>query len=307
MTYYGAVSSPAVSWDDLKNQKYNVLAISFAQFTSDGSIDLQTISPIVLNEQSISDYTSSTGTIVLLSMGGAYDKFAGITINDPEDWAAKTFVHLKSIFNQYGISGIDLDLESFFTTKTQYLALRSLIKLLHNVGYVVSIAPQCVQMDPNQTIIAPGWNKYMPLYDIDYLQYVDIIALQFYNNSSCNFDTVDQFSLWVNKIMTGWTASGGGFDSISAQFSKDDLAKIVIGKPACTQAAGSGYLNPKSLGDIYKDLKDVQGLSLGGFMFWSAEWDKATNYCYSNTLASAFDATIIDYMTISVEIRNLLT
>lgn len=204
---------------------------------------------------------------------------------------------LIPILTQYNLDGIDLDLEAGVADSTDhYTALNSLNSTLKAHGYIISMAPQCSQIYPQKypPVIDNTWNTYMPLYSTMNLDFVDIIATQFYNNCPCEYNMPicgpeQTYLEWIQKIQQEWHNTytyQGVTQSYTAIFSDSALKKILIGKPGATTAASSGYQAPETLVNIYKELVTA-GKYLGGFMYWSAEYD-TPSFTFANTLDQAF-------------------
>lgn len=146
------------------------------------------------------------------------------------------------------MDGFDFDFEAAVTNMAPFAnRLRALTDADPSRQYFLTAAPQCPYPDAADKDILNG-----PVS-------VDAVFVQFYNNwcglnafeagasqqNSFNFDTWDN---WAKTV------------------SQNKQAKVFLGVPANTGAAGSGYVSAKDLAPIIEYSKKFS--SFGGVMMW---------------------------------------
>ncbi|BFZ61672.1 Chitinase 2 [Saitoella coloradoensis] len=207
----------------------------------------------------------SNGKAVLLSLGGAigtygFDSDAQAASFADSMWSTFGPSTTSSTYRPFGsavIDGFDLDIEQ--GSSNGYAAFVTQMRKNYESDtskqYLISGAPQCVYPDE--------W-----LGDALDNAWFDLVLVQFYNNpcrvgtSSFNFDS------WQN-----WATST----------SVNPDAKVYVGVPASSAAAGSGYVDPATLATIISSVKSQS--AFGGVMMWdvSQAWantgSDGLNYC----------------------------
>ncbi|KZV66161.1 glycoside hydrolase family 18 protein [Peniophora sp. CONT] len=198
------------------------------------------------------------GKIVTLSLGGATGQVGFSSDSAAESLAKRVwneFLGGSSSTRPFGsavLDGLDLDIES--GSSAHYDTFVNTIRSLSagaSKRYYITAAPQCPFPDE--------WIQ--PALDASLF---DAVFVQFYNNfcelsepNNYNFDT------WAS-----WAKSGSDNKDI----------KIFIGAPASSNAAGTGYVGPNTLGNFATDAQDSSS-SMGGVMLWDAsEAVKNGNY-----------------------------
>ncbi|TFK40066.1 glycoside hydrolase superfamily [Crucibulum laeve] len=192
------------------------------------------------------------GKIITLSLGGATGA-ASFTSDAQAQTFADTIWNLflggSSSTRPFGdavLDGIDLDIEgggsagfAAFVTRIRSHASGASKK------YYVTAAPQCPFPDAylGSVLNAVG-------FDAVYVQvYNNYCGVQNYNNPNAwNFATWDN---WAKTV------------------SPNKAVKVYIGAPASSSAAGSGYVDATTLGNIAKQTRS-QFSSFGGIMLWDA-------------------------------------
>jgi len=190
--------------------------------------------------------------------------------------------NFQQLHSKYGFDGIDIDLENAWggTGDQIVCGLRSFFQLMHNGGYAVSMAPQTTAITPEVTVYQTGsWNSYVPLSDTNIIQYVDILAVQLYNNAvPGNTPEAYAKTLEGGFNVTGCPNCQGTTCSI-----KIPAKKIAFGFPAGNGAAPSGCPGQpggcpygSALSSEYNSSPTLQGT--GGVMTWAVEWDEYWNW-----------------------------
>ena len=194
----------------------------------------------------------ANGKIVTLSLGGATGAL-GFSSDAQAVTFAQTiwdlFLGGSSSTRPFGnavLDGIDLDIEGGGTTG--YVAFVNKIRSLASGAskkYYVTAAPQCVYPDAylGSTLNAVGF---------------DMVYVQFYNNW-CGLQNYNNANAW----------NFGQWDNWAKTVSPNKNVKIYIGGPAAPTAAGSGYVDAATFGNIAKQTRS-QYSSFGGIMLWDA-------------------------------------
>ncbi|KAK9463695.1 glycoside hydrolase superfamily, partial [Lipomyces oligophaga] len=190
----------------------------------------------------------SAGKKVLLSLGGASGSY-GFTGDDQAIEFADT---LWSIFGAgsgaeyrpFGdaiVDGFDLDIEN--GNSVGYAAFATQMRNNYNGGdYYLSAAPQCPFPDASiGDALDNAW--------------FDFVFIQFYNNY-CAVTAPDQFN--YDSDWMGWLSG--------TSLNRD--AKLFVGVPGSSSAAGSGYATPSELQTVVSAISDKS--ALGGVMIWDA-------------------------------------
>ncbi|PFH52902.1 carbohydrate-binding module family 5 protein [Amanita thiersii Skay4041] len=189
------------------------------------------------------------GKIVTLSLGGATG--AATFSSDAQaqtfaDTIWNLFLGGSSSTRPFGnavLDGIDLDIEG--GGSTGFAAFVNRIRS-HASGaskrYYVTAAPQCPFPD---AFLGPVLNAVG----------FDAVYVQFYNNFCSNANPSSwNFATWDNWART---------------VSPNRNVKIYIGAPASTTAAGSGFVDATTLGNLARQARS-QFPSFGGIMLWDA-------------------------------------
>jgi Chitinase len=197
---------------------------------------------------------------ILLSIGGAtYSEGGFKSEQDAKDGAKlmwETFGPKqdgsKSLrpFGDVALDGFDFDFEA----NVQHMApfaneLRSLMEAdKSKQKFYLTAAPQCPYPDQADKEILNG-----PVY-------IDAIWVQFYNNY-CG----------VNNFNTDPSSSKYNFDewdNWAKNVSKNKDVKVLVGVPAFTTAASTGYIPASELAKVIEYTKKFE--SFGGVMMWDA-------------------------------------
>ncbi|QPH04081.1 hypothetical protein C2857_000734 [Epichloe festucae Fl1] len=201
-------------------------------------------------------YCQAKGVKVLLSIGGQPGPRTNYKVSDSTkgiefaDYLYKAFGPREESwvgprpFGNVTVDGFDLDVEDPSIEMDPYVAMVNYWRQ-QSSDLFITAAPQCVTSSNH----------------LDYLikaTKLDALFIQFYNNPVC--DAIpgntpgDAFSYdeWVSRI------SGG----------ESKNAKIFIGLPASTEAAGSGYIPPAQLQELVCQTKGKA--NFGGISLWDA-------------------------------------
>ncbi len=187
------------------------------------------------------------GKVILLSLGGAFEStgfesdaqassFADTLWQDFGAGSSKT-----RPFGDAIVDGFDLDIEN--NQPDHYPAMiKQLRSHFSGAGktYYISSAPQCPFPDASLHEV------------LDY--YMDMVFIQFYNNPPCNANNPSGFNFetWQN-----WVGTSG-----------NPNAKLFLGVPGSSAAAGTGYQPAADVGPVIQKAKSYP--NFGGVMIWDA-------------------------------------
>ncbi|KAI0078770.1 glycoside hydrolase [Panus rudis PR-1116 ss-1] len=308
---YGATHSDQANWQKslatyCQDDTINAFPIAFLNvfFGAGGvpSIDLANICNV--NDNSVFPGTQlancqflasdiktcqSKGKIVTLSLGGATGA-AGFSSDDQANQFADTLWNLflggSSSTRPFGdavLDGIDLDIEggstAHFTTFIN--RLRSHTNSASK-QYYLTAAPQCPFPDAylGSVINAVAF---------------DAIYVQFYNNY-CGLTNFNNPNSWNFADWDNWAKNT----------SPNKNVKIYIGAPASSSAAGSGYVDANTFGNIIQQTRSKYS-SFGGVMMWDASqaygngrYDLAIKNCLTNGGGSVPTTTVAPPPTTTV-------
>lgn len=156
---------------------------------------------------------------------------------------------VKRPFDDAALDGFDFDFEASVTHMAPFAnELRSLINKETDKQYYLTAAPQCPYPDQADKDILSG--------SVD----IDAIWVQFYNNY-CGVNNFNKDAKSSNYNFEEW-------DNWAKTVSKNKDVKVLIGVPAGTTAASTGYISAAKLADVIEYSKKFE--SFGGVMMWDA-------------------------------------
>ncbi|KAJ3775756.1 glycoside hydrolase family 18 protein [Lentinula raphanica] len=212
----------------------------------------------------------AAGKIITLSLGGATGANTFSSAAQAESFADliwNLFLGGTSSTRPFGnavLDGIDIDIESGGSANANFASFISRIRT-HAQGaskpYYITGAPQCPYPDANlDTVLnAVGF---------------DAVYVQFYNNV-CQLSNYNVAGDWDFSEWDNWAKT----------VSPNRNVKVYIGAPASSTAAGSGYVDATTLGNILKTTKSTYS-SFGGAMLWDVSQAYA-NGRYDEAVKSA--------------------
>lgn len=153
-------------------------------------------------------------------------------------------------FGDTALDGFDFDFEANVENMAPFAnALRSLMDDdKSKQRFYLTAAPQCPYPDQSDKEILNG-----PVY-------IDAIWVQFYNN----FCGVNNF----NTDMSSNKYNFEEWDNWAKTVSKNKNVKVIVGVPADTTAASTGYIPSSKLDNVIEYSKKFE--SFGGVMMWDA-------------------------------------
>jgi chitinase len=214
----------------------------------------------------------AAGKKVLISIGGSTGS-AGFQNDDDGKTAATSAWNIFlggngaiRPFTNATLDGVDLDIEGGGTIG--YSAFAKALRALMDASghkYYITGAPQCPYPD---AFLGPAAGRALG----DAPSAFDFVFVQFYNNY-CGYGTPsafrDSFGMWK-------TLANGG-------------PKILVGLPATTGAAGSGFVARATLPSLVNDVK--ADAAFAGIMLWDVSNDQ--NSAEGGTTYGAFAKSLI--------------
>lgn len=310
--------APYIPLDQI-DSRYDIVCVSFAVPTSPSDMHMLFAPDMVSQATLISQIQTlrSQGKKVLLSIGGAT---TSISLNDVPNREA--FVSsMTSILNTYHFDGIDVDIEhgnsilaaGTISSPTNGDAINLIYAITQirgnyfdnfNTPMMLTFAPETAYVQGGMAAYGGIWGGYLPILDA-LRDSIDYIHVQLYNTGSMygingniyNQGTADFIVAMTEALIHGFNTAGGPFDGFPSN-------KIVVGLPACPNAAGGGFTPTPVVRSAINylmgygpqpgsyALAQTSGYpDLGGMMTWSINWDKVAT-CNSNAYeyAQNFDA-----------------
>lgn len=282
---------------------YNIIPVAFAipafgttynmTFVPDG------ISQLTLQKQI--DTMHLRGKKVIISIGGANDP-----VSLPDTNKRNTFItSMMSIINTYKFDGMDIDLEgSSISVSGGTIAnpvdakiinliyairkIMDLYRIQFGKKMLLTMAPETAYVQGGMSAYSGVWGAYLPV--INALRdSIEVLHVQLYNSGSMygidggiyEQGTVDFIISQTEAVIQGFNTNGGHFTGLRAD-------QVAVGLPACSNAAGGGYLNPDSLKSAIQYLRGLAPKPahytkvssyplLRGMMDWSINWDAVAN------------------------------
>ncbi|WP_309642146.1 glycosyl hydrolase family 18 protein [Flavobacterium sp.] len=307
------------------DSRYTIICVSFAVPTSPSDMNML-FSPDGVSQSTLISQIQALqaqGKKVLLSIGGATTSISLNTIQNRD-----AFINsMLGILNTYHFDGIDIDIEhgdSILATGTisnptsgasvnlinAISQIKSQYFTTFNVPMMLTFAPETAYVQGGMSAYGGIWGGYLPILDA-LRNDIDYIHVQLYNSGSIygidgvvyNQGTADFIIAMTEALIHGFPTAGGNFDGFPAD-------KVVVGLPACPNAAGGGFTSSNTVTSAIQYLRgtgpkpgtytlsQVVGYpNLGGMMTWSINWDKvatcnAISYEYAENFEAIFGAPL---------------
>ncbi|RKH69801.1 fibronectin type III domain-containing protein [Corallococcus aberystwythensis] len=301
------------------SSKFNVIQVAFAEPVAGAPSGTMGFTPY---NATVADFKADIATLkaqgrkVLISLGGANG-----TIHLDNAAARQAFVtSMQGLINTYGFDGLDLDLEGASlalnggdtdfrnptTPRIQHLIAGTRQLLNDNgAGFLLTMAPETAYVQGGYAAYGGPWGAYLPVIHAlrDRLTYLHV---QHYNTGTVTGldgrayaqSTPDFHVAMAEMLLQGFPVGGNA----SAVFPALRPEQVVIGLPSSPQAAGGGYTTPANVQKALDYL--MKGQSFGGtyvlrqsggypgfkgLMTWSINWDKFTNFEFSNSHRAYLD------------------
>ncbi|MEV0410136.1 glycoside hydrolase family 18 protein [Streptomyces sp. NPDC050448] len=259
--------------------QYDIIAVSFADATTTPGAIAFTLDSAGLGGYTAAQFKAdiaakkAAGTSVILSIGG---EKGTISVNDPAS-ANNLANSAYALMQEYGFSGIDIDLENGLNPTYMTQALRSLSAKAGS-SLVITMAPQTIDM---QSTAGGYFKTALNIKDI-----LTVVNMQYYNSGSMNGCDGKVYSQGSVDFLTALACIQleGGLDP----------SQVGIGVPASPSGAGSGYVSPTVVNNALDCL--ARGANCGSFkpsrtypglrgaMTWSTNWDATAGGAWSNAV-----------------------
>lgn len=259
--------------------QYDIIAVSFADATATPGAVAFNLDSAGLGGYTVAQFKSdiaakkTAGKSVILSIGGEKG-----TISVGDSASANNLANSAyALMQEYGFSGIDIDLENGLNPTYMTQALRSLAAKAGS-SFVLTMAPQTIDMQSTQG----GYFKTaLAVKDI-----LTVVNMQYYNSGSMNGCDGNVYSQGSVDFLTALACIQleGGLDP----------SQVGIGVPASPSGAGSGYVSPTIVNNALDCLTRGTGCgsfkpsktypSLRGAMTWSTNWDAKAGSAWSNAV-----------------------
>ncbi|WP_432066912.1 chitinase [Streptomyces sp. C10-9-1] len=258
--------------------QYDIIAVSFADSTAVPGEIVFNLDPAV-GYASVADFKAdiaakkAAGKSVIISVGG---EKGNVTINS--DASATAFANSAwALMQEYGFSGVDIDLEHGINSTYLTKALRQL-SAKAGPSMVLTMAPQTIDMQNTGT-------EYFKL-ALNVKDILTVVNMQYYNSGSmlgCDGKVYSQGSVDFLTALACIQLEGGL-----------DASQVGLGVPASTRGAGSGYVPPSVVNNALDCL--ARGTNCGSFkpsrtypslrgaMTWSTNWDATAGSAWSNAV-----------------------
>ncbi|UUU40276.1 chitinase [Streptomyces sp. NBC_00162] len=261
------------------SSQYDIIAVSFADATTTPGAITFNLDSAGLGGYTVAQFKSdiaakkAAGKSVILSIGG---EKGTISVNDSTS-ATNLANSAYALMQEYGFSGIDIDLENGLNPTYMTQALRALSAKAGS-SLVITMAPQTIDMQSTQG----GYFKTaLNIKDI-----LTVVNMQYYNSGSMNGCDGNVYSQGSVDFLTALACIQleGGLDP----------SQVGIGVPASPSGAGSGYVSPTVVNNALDCL--TRGTSCGSFkpsktypglrgaMTWSTNWDAKAGSAWSNAV-----------------------
>ncbi|MFI1148892.1 chitinase [Streptomyces sp. NPDC020817] len=259
--------------------QYDIIAVSFADATTTPGAIAFNLDSAGLGGYTVAQFKAdiaakkAAGKSVILSIGG---EKGTISVNDPTS-ANNLSNSAYALMQEYGFSGIDIDLENGLNPTYMTQALRSLSAKAGS-SLVITMAPQTIDM---QSTSGGYFKTALNIKDI-----LTVVNMQYYNSGSMNGCDGKVYSQGSVDFLTALACIQleGGLDP----------SQVGIGVPASPSGAGSGYVSPTIVNNALDCL--ARGTNCGSFkpsrtypglrgaMTWSTNWDAKAGSAWSNSV-----------------------
>ncbi|MFJ3202062.1 chitinase [Streptomyces sp. NPDC086989] len=259
--------------------QYDIIAVSFADATATPGAITFNLDSAGLGGYTVAQFKAdvaarkAAGKSVVLSIGG---ERGTISVNDSAS-ANNLANSAYALMQEYGFSGIDIDLENGLNPTYMTQALRSL-SAKAGPSLVLTMAPQTIDM---QSTAGGYFKTALNVKDI-----LTVVNMQYYNSGSMNGCDGKVYAQGSVDFLTALACIQleGGLDP----------SQVGIGVPASPSGAGSGYVSPTVVNNALDCL--ARGTNCGSFkpsrtypglrgaMTWSTNWDAKAGGAWSNAV-----------------------
>ncbi|MEK3780022.1 glycosyl hydrolase family 18 protein [Paenibacillus sp. FSL K6-1566] len=272
---------------DIPDQ-YDIIVLAFAEMdpVNPGGVVFNVDSALsaalggYTNAELIADIQTkrAQGKKVIISIGG---ELGNIDLNTASPNITNFVNSMYGIITQFGLDGIDIDLEHGMNVPNLTTAIRQLKQKAGN-DFILTMAPQTIDMQSPNT-------SYMQLYN-NLKDITTVMNVQYYNSGcmlgrdgKCYSQGTVDFLTALSDLTLQWVSP----------------SQLGLGVPAASSAAGGGYVSPTVVNNALNCL--ATGNNCGsykpvakypdvrGAMTWSINWDATTNYALAKTVRPFLD------------------
>ena len=333
--------APFLYFNEMVNTNYNVIMYSFIETIGQNGYSPQLtvnsnryLTDGVYNSQLIKDDINSLrdqGIPVIVSIGGQNGHVELATEAEKDEFVEG----LIEIVDEFGFDGIDLDFEGSsmnfdagsltdfsYTGISGYPKLKNVVDAFKEIKqhygdkFILTCAPEVAYVQGGYSHYTNNIGSFLPILH-NLRDELDLVMVQLYNTGSMNAMNGSAYSSAIPDFivsMSDMLIQGFNLASTGFYFSGLPASKVMVALPACTSAAGSGYIEPTELikaldylrygtdfpGRTYT-LLDETHPNLRGVMTWSVNWDAAANcassYEFADSYASYFNQTSEPYIS----------
>lgn len=272
---------------DIPDQ-YDIIVLAFAEMdpVNPGGVVFNVDSALsaalggYTNAELIADIQTkrAQGKKVIISIGG---ELGNIDLNTASPNITNFVNSMYGIITQFGLDGIDIDLEHGMNVPNLTTAIRQLKQKAGN-DFILTMAPQTIDMQSPNT-------SYMQLYN-NLKDITTVMNVQYYNSGcmlgrdgKCYSQGTVDFLTALSDLTLQWVSP----------------SQLGLGVPAASSAAGGGYVSPTvvntalnclATGNNCGSYKPVAKYpDIRGAMTWSINWDATTNYALAKTVRPFLD------------------
>ncbi|MBK1782778.1 chitinase [Prauserella cavernicola] len=219
----------------------------------------------------------SEGDSVVLSIGG---ELGNVDLSSPEN-VTRFVDSFAAIADEYGIQGLDVDLEHGFDVPNMASAIEQLRERMGE-DFLLTMAPQTLDVQPGGT--------YLELIE-QVGDLITVVHTQYYNSGSMNGCDGQVVTQGTVDFITGQACI------LLEQLRPDQVS---LGLPATSNAAGSGYVSPDVVTAALDCLTSGENCGsyvpaepspeLSGVMTWSINWDVSDGESFSGPVRSHLDS-----------------
>ncbi len=314
--------APYVQLDQV-DSRYNVIDIAFA-LPQAGTDYQMTFTPAMVSSATFINQIQTLhnqGRKVLISVGGAT---APVSLSNTME--RDSFIStMNRIISTYHFDGMDIDFEGSSLSVSGgtisnpvdapiinliYAAkqIMSNFYIVNGHRMILTMAPETAYVQGGMSAYSGLWGAYLPV--IHALRdSLEILHVQLYNSGSMygidggiyTQGTADFILAETEAVIHGFNTAGGYFTGLPA-------SKVAVGLPACSNAAGGGYVAPttvKAAIDYLRGTGPRPGTytlaqtggypTLRGMMTWSINWDAvatcSASYAYAANYQTIFGST----------------
>jgi chitinase len=267
--------------DDI-NPSVKFVILAFANTNPDGSVTADAANfPTTL----VTSW-QTRGKKVLISVGGQNGNWPNVFASDT---STRNFVgSLNGIVLQYGLDGVDLDIENYNATPRTFANMILSLRGALGTGKLIVVSPEDVTVlqevaVPNPDAATGYFNYFVPIIQLADSA-IDYYQVQAYNN----WYQVPAGSLeYIQNVYLNWRNLQGlmTWGKPIPNFSGVAGNKLLIGLIASTNAGGANYYITPDIISRFKQWLKSHNYPLKGFMMWDSHWDSLNGFLISTACA----------------------